>query len=136
MFILDTNTISHLRDSRRWTYEFASWESRTDLRKCYISAISEFEIQLGIHRVLPNDARFAQALQSWLDHIVKPQFRGRSIPATSAICRVAARLAMLPSRDVPDLLIAATALVHDLTVVSRNVKHFEDTEVKILNPWE
>ena len=43
---------------------------------------------------------------------------------------------MLPSRDVPDLLIAATALVHDLTVVSRNVKHFEDTEVKILNPWE
>jgi hypothetical protein len=136
MFILDTNTISHLRDSRRWTSEFASWEKRTDLRECYISAISEFEIQLGIHRVLPNDAQFAQALQGWLDLSVKPQFRGRSIPATSEICRVAARLAMLPSRDVPDLLIAATALVHDLTVVSRNVKHFEDTGVRIVNPWD
>ncbi|MGJ8726262.1 MAG: PIN domain-containing protein [Roseibacillus sp.] len=57
------------------------------------------------------------------------------IPVTSKISQTAAQLALLPSRDLPDLLIAATALVHDLTVVTRNVKHFHDTGVKILNPW-
>jgi len=136
MFILDTNTISHLRDSRRWTAEFASWESRSDVRESYISTISEFEIQHGINCVLPNDPQFARALQNWLDVSVKLQFQERIIPVTSEICRVAAGLAMLPSRDIPDLLTAATALVHGLTVVTGNVKHFKDTGVAIVNPWQ
>lgn len=136
MFLLDTNTISHLRDARRWTPEFASWESRSDLRECHVSVISELEIQHGINRVIPNDPDFAGALQKWLDFTVKPRFQDRTIAVSSEICRVAARLATLPSRDIPDLLIAATALVHGLRVVTRNVKHFEDTGVEIVNPWE
>lgn len=136
MFILDTNTISQLRDPRRWNPEFAAWESGTDVRESYISAISEFEIQHGIYRVLPGDPVFAKALQDWLDVSVRVEFEGRILPIDSDICRVAARLAKLPTRDIPDLLIAATALIHDLTVVTRNVKHFEDTGVRILNPWQ
>lgn len=136
MFILDTNTISHLRDSRRWTPEFASWERSSDVRESYISTISKFEIQHGINRVMPNDPQFASALQNWLDLSVKVQFDERIIPVTSEISRIAASLAMLPSRDLPDLLIAATALAHGLTVVTRNVKHFKDTGVRIVNPWQ
>ncbi len=135
MFILDTNTISHLRDPRRWTSEFARWESQSDVRECHISVMSEFEIQHGIHRVLPNDPQFARALQAWFDQAVRVQFQERTFPVTSEICRSAASLAMLPSRDIPDLLIAATALVHGLTVVTRNVRHFEDTGVQVVNPW-
>jgi predicted nucleic acid-binding protein len=136
MFILDTNTISHLRNPKRWNVEFAAWESGTDVRECHISAISEFEIQHGIHRVLAGDPVFAKALQDWLDFSVRIHFAQRIIPIDSEICRVAARLAMLPSRDIPDLLIAATALVHDLTVVTRNARHFADTGVRIMNPWQ
>lgn len=136
MIILDTNTISHLRDPRRWSAKFANWESRSDIRESCISAISEFEIQHGINRVFPNDPQFAGELQKWLDHSVTTQFDDRIVPITSEICRVAAGLAMLPSRDIPDLLIAATALVHDFTVVTRNLKHFKDTGVRIVNPWE
>lgn len=136
MFILDTNTISHLRDPERWSAEFARWESGTDVRENHISAISEFEIQHGIYRVLPDDPVFAKALQNWFDFSVRIHFAERTIPIDSEICRIAARLAALPSRDIPDLLIAATALVHDFTVVTRNVKHFADTGVRILNPWQ
>lgn len=136
MFILDTNTISHLRNPKRWSAEFASWESGTDVRESHISAISEFEIQHGIYHVLPDDPVFAKALQDWLDFSVRIHFAERILPIGSEICRVAARLATLPSRDIPDLLIAATALVHDFTVVTRNVKHFADTGVRILNPWQ
>ncbi len=136
MFILDTNTISHLRNPKRWSAEFAGWESGTDVRECHISAISEFEIQYGIYRVLPDDPVFAKALQDWLDFSVRIHFAGRIMPIDSEICNVAARLATLPSRDIPDLLIAATALVHDFTVVTRNVKHFADTGVRILDPWQ
>lgn len=116
--------------------EFANWERRSNILENYLSTISEFEIQHGINRVQPNDPQFAKALQFWFDKSVKIQFYKRVIPASSEICLVAARLALLPSRDIPDLLIAATALVHDLTVVTRNVKHFEDTGVRIINPWE
>jgi len=136
MVILDTNTISHLRDRRRWTEEFARWESRSDLSETYISTISGFEIQYGINRVLPDDPHFAGKLQDWFDNSIRAQFRERLIPVGSEICLVAAKLAQLPSRDLPDLLIAATALVHDLTVVTRNVKHFVDTGVRIVNPWQ
>ncbi len=136
MVILDTNTISHLRDRRRWTEEFARWESRSDLTETYISAISEFEIQYGINHVLPNDPHFAKILQDWFEKSIRVQFRARLIPIGSDICHVAAKLAQLPSRDLTDILIAATALVHDLTVVTRNVKHFEDTGVRIVNPWK
>jgi hypothetical protein len=136
MVILDTNTISHLRDSRRWTEQFARWESQSDLNETYISVISEFEIQYGINHVLPSDPHFAGTLQDWFDTAIKIQFQERLIPINSEICHVAAKLAQLPSRYLPDLLIAATALVHDLTVVTRNVKHFKDTGVRILNPWD
>lgn len=136
MFLLDTNTISHLRDSRRWTPQFAAWEKHSDIRVSFISAISEFEIQHGIKRVLPNDPHFAAALQNWFDHSLRTEFEKRVIPVSSEICRTAASLALLPTRDLPDLLISATALVHDLTVVTRNMKHFHDTGVKILNPWQ
>ncbi len=135
MFILDTDTVSQLRDPRRWSVEFRNWEKQSDARENYISSITEFEIQDGINRVLPNNPAFAKALQGWLDEAVIFQFQDRIIPITSEICRVAANLAMLPTRDFPDLLIGATALTHDFTVVTRNVKHFEDTGVRIVNPW-
>lgn len=62
MFLLDTNTLSHLRNSSRWSPEFAQWESTSDLRLSFISTISEFEIQHGIHRVHPKDPNFAAAI--------------------------------------------------------------------------
>jgi hypothetical protein len=136
MFLLDTNTISHLRNPRHWTPQFAAWERQSNIRDFFISAISEFEIQHGIERVQPKDPNFATALQRWFDHSVRTEFQKRTIPVSSEICRTAASLALLPTRDLPDLLISATALVHDLTVVTQNVKHFHDTGVRILNPWQ
>jgi len=136
MLILDTNTISHLRDSRRWNPQFTAWEKTSNIQTCYISAISEFEIQNGIYQVHPKDPQFAESLQNWFDRSVKTQFHQRTIPIDSEICRVAANLARLPTRDIPDLLIAASALVHQLTVVTRNIRHFQDTGVKLLNPWQ
>jgi predicted nucleic acid-binding protein len=136
MFLLDTTTLSDLRNSSRWSPGSARWERTSDLRLSFISTISEFEIQHGIHRVQPNDPKFAAALQNWFDHTLKPAFEKRIIPINSKISHTAAQLTLLPSRDLPNLLIAATALVHDLTVVTRNVKHFQDTGVKILNPWQ
>ena len=104
-----------------------------------LSVLSIAEILREITR-LPASKRRNQ-LQQWLDETLRPWFEGRILPVTQPIAERLGRLA--GERDlkgltlpVPDGLIAATALEHGLTIVTRNVKDFEDLGVPLINPWE
>jgi len=137
MFLIDTNVISESRKVRsgRAAPEVVAWLKATDPSTTFISAMSLFELELGVIRVARRDPAQGESLRNWLDQIVKPGFASRVL---SMDCTVAVACAAL---HVPDPVserdgwIAATALVHGLTVVTRNVADFEATGAFILNPW-
>jgi predicted nucleic acid-binding protein len=138
MFLIDTNVISESRKVRsgRAAPEVVAWLKATDPSTTFISAMTLFELELGVVRVERCDPGQGAALRRWLDHIVKPGFAGRVLAMDTAVAIACAAL------HVPDPVserggwIAATALAHGLTVVTRNVADFEETGVLIINPWD
>ena len=136
-YLLDTNVISELRKPagrahegvRRWTAE----QSPSGL---YLSSITVLEIELGIRRLARRDEGRAARLLTWLEDDVLDVFAGRVLPVDVAVARQAADLHVPDPRPERDALIAATAIVHGLTVVTRNVRDFADSRVKVLDPWE
>jgi predicted nucleic acid-binding protein len=93
------------------------------------------EIERGIERRRGADAAFAEALESWLDRTVSI-YGNRILPIDAAIARRWGRLSARLGHDGADLLIAATALEHGLTVVTRNVRHFKPTGVAVIDPFQ
>lgn len=137
MYLLDTNVVSELRKARTGKADarVAAWAQATPASAMFLSAISVLELELGILLVERRDGPQAALLRGWLDQHVLPAFDGRILPVDAAVARCCARLHVPDPRAERDALIAATALVHGLTVVTRNVGDFAATNVGLLNPW-
>ena len=138
MFILDTNVVSELRKARAGKADInvMAWADSVDAANLFVSAITILELELGVLSIERKDTAQGAVLRAWLEQRVLPEFAHRTLPIDTAVAQRCARLHVPDKRSERDALIAATALVHGLTVVTRNVADFALTGVKILNPWE
>ncbi|WP_065392012.1 type II toxin-antitoxin system VapC family toxin [Photorhabdus namnaonensis] len=137
MFVLDTNVVSELRKVRegKANASVAAWAESVDATELFLSAITIMELETGILQIERRDITQGALLRSWFNHHVIPEFTGRILPVDTAVAQRCARLHVPDPCSERDALIAATALVHGMTVVTRNVINFELTGVPILNPW-
>jgi toxin FitB len=135
MFLLDTNVVSELRRPDRANHHVIAWASKIPATEFFLSAISILEIELGVLLMARKDATQGEVLRAWIDDQVLPRFEGRILAVDTAVAQRCARLHVPDPRAERDALIAATALVHGLTVVTRNVTDFEPAGVALLNPW-
>ena len=137
MFVLDTNVISELRKlgDGRADARVAAWISRRDAANFYISALTLMELEIGILRIERRDPEQGERLRTWMDRHVLPEFLERTLPVDSAVALKCARLHVPDPRAARDALIAATAIVHGMTVVTGNLSDFEATGVGLVNPW-
>ena len=138
MYVLDTNVVSELRKVRAGKADLhvAAWTERVDAADLFVSAITIMELELGVLSIERKDATQGAVLRAWLEQHVLPEFSGRTLPVDTAVAQRCARLHVPDKRGERNALIAATALVHGMTVVTRNVADFQSTGVMILNPWE
>lgn len=136
MYILDTNVISELRKARKTHPNVKKWAEGVPSASLYISVISVLELEIGILLVDRRDNQQGAILRAWMDLHVLPTFSGRILAIDTDVARRCAALHVPKPRSDRDALIAATALVHGLTVVTRNAADFERTGVGVLNPWE
>jgi hypothetical protein len=137
MFVLDTNVVSELRKAKAGKADrrVAAWAVSVPAGALFISAITILELELGVLGIERRDARQGAMLRAWLDGQVLPAFAGRVLAVDTAVAQRGARLQVPDRRSDRDVLIAATALVHSMTVVTRNVAGFEATGVPVFNPW-
>ena len=138
MFILDTNVVSELRKIRlgRADKNVAQWADSVDSVDLYLSAITVQELEIGVLLAERRDPPQGAIFRVWFESHVLPAFAGRILPVDTAVAKRSAALHVPDPRPVIDSLIAATALVHGMTVVTRNVADFQSSGVSILNPWE
>jgi predicted nucleic acid-binding protein len=136
MYILDTNVISELRKARKTHPNVKKWAERLPSASLYISVISLLELEIGILLIDRRDEEQGAILRAWMDRHVLPTFSDRILAIDTAVAQRCATLHVPNPRSDRDALIAATALVHGLTVATRNVADFESTGVGVLNPWE
>lgn len=138
MFLLDTNVVSELRKVRlgKADANVAAWGQSVDAADLFVSAITIMELELGVLSMERKDAQQGALLRLWLEQQVLTEFAGRTLPIDTAVAQRCARLHVPDRRGERGALIAATALVHGMTVVTRNVEDFKPTGVLITNPWE
>ena len=138
MFVLDTNVVSELRKIRlgRADANVAKWADSVDAVDLYVSAITVQELTIGVLLAERRDPVQGAVFRAWLDGQVLPAFAGRILSVDVAVAERSALLHVPDPRPIRDGLIAATALVHRMTVVTRNVADFAPTGVATLNPWD
>lgn len=131
MILLDTVVLSELR-KKQPSPQVVAWLRGCAAQDLFISVVSIGEIERGICKAA--DAAFAQALERWLEHLLR-LYADRILPVTSTIARRWGQLSARLGHDGADLLIAATALSHGLAVATRNVRHFVPTGVQVTDPF-
>jgi toxin FitB len=138
MYLLDSNVVSELRKigNRKGDRFVADWERSVRASSLFVSAITILELEVGVLLMERRDSVQGSILRKWLDDHVVPSFSGRILPVDFEIVRRCATLHVPDPQPELDALIAATALVHGLTLVTRNVVDFVGTGVRLLNPWE
>jgi len=138
MFVLDTNVVSELRKAKAGTANknVVAWAGSVFAGSLFLSVIALLELETGVLLVERRDAAQGAMLRTWLDSHVLPAFAGRVLAVDVAVAQRCARLHVPDRRSERDALIAATALVHGMTVVTRNVVDFEPTGVAVLDPWK
>jgi predicted nucleic acid-binding protein len=138
MYLLDTNVVSELRKAKSGKADnnVTAWAKSVQTASLYLSAVTILELELGVLLMERRDPSQGAILRAWLDDQVLPAFANRIIAVDVLVARHCARLHVPDPRSERDALIAASALVHELVVVTRNVDDFRATGVKILNPWE
>jgi predicted nucleic acid-binding protein len=137
MFVLDTNVVSELRKAGdgRADPRVVAWVGRRDAAAFHLSVITVMELEIGVCRIERRDAAQGAILRRWFDERVLPEFDGRVLPVDTSVALRCARLHVPDPRSERDALIAATALAHGMTVVTRNVADFESTGVPLCDPW-
>ena len=138
MFLLDTNVISELRKAGdgKADANVVAWLSSVDATSLYLSVITLMEIELGVLRVERRDAAQGARLRLWMDRHILPEFADRTLPIDTAVALRCAPLHVPDPKSERDAFLAATALAHGLTVVTRNLADFRSTGVALLNPWD
>lgn len=132
-FLLDTVVLSELRKAKP-SRKVVQWIKAQKPESLFISVVSIGEIERGIERVRKSDAKFAAELEHWLETLLS-LYADRVLPVSANTARLWGRLSAKLGHDGADLLIAATALSHGATVVTRNVKHFAPTGVRVFDPF-
>lgn len=137
MYILDTNAVSELRKAQlgRADSRFVRWADSASPSDFYLSAISIMELEIGVLQMERRDAVQGAALRRWLEAQVLPSFGERILPVDMEIARRCAHIHVPDPKNERDALIAATALIHKMTVVTRNTADFASTGVTLVNPW-
>jgi len=137
MYLLDTNVISEFRKARigKADRQVAAWANSVSMESMFLSSVCILEMELGTLLMERRDAAQGAILRAWLEDFVLPTFAERILVVDTPVALRGAALQVPNPRSYRDALIAATALVHGMTVVTRNVKDFKDTGVALLNPW-
>lgn len=137
MFLLDTNVISELRKAPagKANARVIAWAKREDESTLFLSAITLMELEVGALQMVRRDPRQGAVLRRWLNEYVEPAFLSRILPIDAEVAKRCASLHVPNPCSYRDSLIAATALVHGLTIVTRNTRDFSSTGVPFLNPW-
>ena len=138
MYLLDTNVIAELRKatSPKVDQKVLAWVNSVSTASLFLSVITVLELEIGTLLVERRNPVQGVVLRSWLNTHVVPTFSDRILPIDTTVAQRCARLHVPNPRSDRDALIAATALVHGMTVVTRNIKDFIPTGVELLNPWE
>jgi toxin FitB len=134
MFLLDTVALSDLTKSRP-NLGFRAWLRLQDPARVFVSVVALGEIERGIESQRSSVPDFARRLEAWRDNVIL-SYGERILGVTTQIALTWGRLGERRGHMNADLLIAATAIGHDLAVVTRNVRHFEGTGAKVLNPFD
>ncbi len=138
MYVFDTNVVSEIRKIKagRADPNVAAWAGRVEIELSYISAITIQELEHGVLLVERRDPVSGGVLRRWLDNDVHEAFDQRILPIDATVARRAAALHVPDPAPVVDALIAATALVNDMAVVTRNTADFDRfDQLEVLNPW-
>ena len=137
MYLLDTNVVSELRKARSGKADgnVVAWAASVQPLGLFLSTITILELETGVLLVERRDPAQGGMLRIWLNDHVLPAFAGRILAVDTLVAQRCARLHVPDPRADRDALIAATAICHGLTVVTRNIADFEPTGVQILNPW-
>ena len=132
-FLLDTDILSAIRRKQR-DQNLEKWLLSINSLDVYISVVTIGEVELGITQQRRNNPEFAEDLQRWLDTILQ-RYQQRILPLSISIAQRWGRLSAELGHNSADLMIAATALEHNLIVATRNTRHFEPTQVGLINPY-
>ena len=138
MYLLDTNVISELRKvkSGKADRNVVLWANSVSAASLFLSVITILELETGVLLIERRDPAQGAMLRSWLNAHVLPAFSDRILSVDTAVAQCCAKLHVPDPRSDRDAIIAATALVHGMTVVTRNADDFEPTGVELLNPWK
>ncbi len=134
-YLLDTNVVSEARKGKRMDARVQRWLDSIDDKELFLSVLVLGEIRKGIEQSRSQDTVKARALQRWLSGLER-NYGDRVLSITIPIADRWGRLSAMRPINPVDGLLAATALVHDMTFVTRNVTHVEHTGVQLLNPFE
>jgi predicted nucleic acid-binding protein len=135
MFLVDTNVVSELRSEHKTDRHVLAWAEAAPVDELFLSAVTVMEVELGAWLIARRDAARASELRAWIDGYLLPRFEGRILAFDATVARRCAALHVPNRRPERDAMIAATAIVHKMTVVTRNTRDFESTGVAVLNPW-
>ena len=137
MYLLDTNVVSELRKIRSGKADghVKKWASKVEASELYISAITIQELEVGVLLAERRDSKKGAVLRAWLNERVWPTFQDRILSVDAMVAARSAAIHVPDPKPFRDSLIAATALVHRMTLVTRNTADFEAAGVKLINPW-
>lgn len=137
LYLLDTNVLSELRKvkSGRCAQQVIDWAESVSISDTFISAISVLEIERGILLKEKSDSRQGKILRQWFEEYVLSEYQGRVLAVDRQVARHCARLHVPDKRSLNDSLIAATAFINGMTVVTRNIADFTHMDIPLLNPW-
>ena len=135
MFLLDTNVVSEVRKGRRSDPNVSDWYAGVDQSALFISSLTVGEIRRGIELARRRgDASQAETLEEWLRTVVEG-FSGRILNVDADVANAWGRMSAIRPAPVADALLAATAIVHDMTLVTRNVADVEGLGAHVLDPF-
>jgi toxin FitB len=143
MYVLDANVVSEMRKAQstragrmQANERVKAWLASVPASSLYLSSITVLELEIGCLRLERRDPAQGKILRTWIENLVLPTFGSRILPVDVPVALRCAALHVPNPPSERDALIAATALVHGMTVVTRNTADFASTGARLLNPWQ